>query len=90
MQRWLKVWFASKMKFKHHVKTKTASALRAFTEIVTLASTQKGLSYEAIRQLFQTCVDTISDFGAKCGATDKRDGATSCNKSKTKQCAKYQ
>lgn len=60
VQKWLGI-----LNFKYHVKSKAASALRAFTGISRLASTEQGLSYQAPHQLFQTCVATISDFGAE-------------------------
>lgn len=53
------------MNFKPHVKTKEALALRAFTAISRLASIEEGLSYQALHQLFQTCVATVSDFRAE-------------------------
>lgn len=64
-KRWLGVWFDRKLNFKHHVKTKATSTLGAFTVISRHASTQKGSGYQALRQLFQTCVATINDIGTE-------------------------
>lgn len=63
--RWLGIWFDRKLSFKHHVKTKAASAMRAFLALARLGNTERGLSQTALRQLYQTCVTTISDFGAE-------------------------
>lgn len=63
--RWLGVSVDRKMTFKYHVQTKRLSATRAFMSISRFASCQKRLSLQALTQLFQTCVTTVSDFGAK-------------------------
>lgn len=65
VQRWHGVWLDRNINFKYHVKTKNASALRAVTAIARLASREKGLSYYALRQLFQTCAAPISNFRAE-------------------------
>lgn len=65
VQKFLGIWFDRKMNFKHLVQTKAVSALRAFTAISRLASTERGLSLQALRQPFQSCVATVSDFGAE-------------------------
>lgn len=62
---WLAVWFDRKMDFKHHVQTKATSATRAFMTIACLDSYEKGLSPQALKQLFHNCLATISDFGAE-------------------------
>lgn len=65
VQRWLRICFNRKSSFKHLVRTKAASALKAFTAISRLASTEQGLSYKVLRQLFQTYVSIINNIGAK-------------------------
>lgn len=63
--QWLGVWFDRKLDLKHHVQTKATSALKAFTGIFRLASTEKALSFQALRQDFQIYISTISDFEAE-------------------------
>lgn len=61
--RWLGIWFDRKLTFKIHVEKRTASAIRMFHSISRLASTVRGLSFQAMRKLYIACIASISDFG---------------------------
>src|SRR5690606_6017586 len=63
--RWLGVWLDSKLSFKEHVKTKVAAAQQSLALIRQLANTEKGLSAAGIRQLYQTCVVSVVDYGSE-------------------------
>jgi ribonuclease HI len=63
--RWVGIWFDRKLSFRHHVKLKAASAMRAMGAIQRLANCESGLSPKAVRQLYNSCVIPISDFGAE-------------------------
>ena len=63
--RWLGVLLDRKLKFKNHVNTKLASAGRSLSALSRLSTTEKGLTVQAIRQLYLSCVVPISDFGSE-------------------------
>ena len=65
VQRWLGFWFDRKLSWKHHIQTRTASAMRVFMALSRLANTERGLSQSALRQLYQSCITTVADFGAE-------------------------
>lgn len=54
-----------KMDFKHYVKSKAASPVRALNAIASLASTEKDLASQAVQQVFQSSIATIRDFGTE-------------------------
>ena len=60
--RWLEVWLDSKLSFKKHVKIKISAATRIFYQIIRLFTTEKELSFQAIRQLYITCITFIIDY----------------------------
>ena len=61
--RYLGVWLDSKLSFKAHVEKRTNSAFNALYSLKRLASTQKGLSFKAIRRLYIACIISIADYG---------------------------
>jgi ribonuclease HI len=63
--RWLGIWLDRKLNFNHHVEHKVAAAKRALHSISRLATSEWGLSASAFRQLYLTCITTVSDFGAE-------------------------
>ena len=65
VQRWLGMWLDRKLSWKEHVKRKSTSAMRAFMSISRLANSEKGLSHSALRQLYQSCITTVADFGSE-------------------------
>jgi hypothetical protein len=64
-QRWLELWFNRKLTLKHHMRSKTASAIRVFMALSRLGNTKRGLSQSALRQLYQSCITTVADFAAE-------------------------
>ena len=60
--RWLGIWLDSKLNFKEHVEKKIADAIRVFHQIIRLSNTEKDLSFQAMRQLYITCIISIADF----------------------------
>src|SRR6266542_4639666 len=61
--KWLEIWLDSKLKFKEHVEKKVAQATRIFHQIKRLSNTERGLSFQAIRQLYIACITSITDYG---------------------------
>jgi hypothetical protein len=61
--KWLGMWLDRKLTFKKHTDMKCAAATRAFHSIHRLSNTSKGLSFQAIRQLYISCVKTIRAYG---------------------------
>ena len=64
--RWLGVFLDSKLTFKQHVETKISKEKAAFYLIKRLGNTQRGLSLQALRQLYIACITTIADYGIQC------------------------
>ena len=65
VQRWLGFWLDRKLSWKHHIQTRTASAMRVFMALSRLGNTERGLSQSALQQLYQSCITTVADFGAE-------------------------
>ena len=65
VQRWLGIWLDRKLSWKDHIKRKATSAMRVFMSISRLANSEKGLSQSALRQLYQSCITTVADFGSE-------------------------
>ncbi len=63
--RWLGIHLDSKLNFKSHVERRVNEATRVFHQIARLANTERGLSFQAIRQLYIACTTTIADFGVQ-------------------------
>ena len=45
------------------MEIKIAAAIRIFYQIARLLNTEKGLSFQAIRQLYIACITSVADFG---------------------------
>jgi len=60
--RWLGIFLDSKLMFKQYVEIKISKAKAAFYLIRRLGNTQRGLSLQALRQLYIACVTTIADY----------------------------
>src|SRR5690606_18050470 len=63
--RWLGMWLDPKLQWKEHVRTKYASAERVLHAIRRLSNTERGLPATAMRQLYQSCVVPILDYGVE-------------------------
>ena len=61
--KWLGVYIDSRLTFKEHVTRKTIDASRVFHQIERLSNTERGLSFQAMRQLYIACVSSIADYG---------------------------
>src|SRR5438034_662412 len=61
--KYLEIWLNSKLSFKAHVKRKIASAQKVFTQIERLSNTERGLSFQAMRQLYIACISSVADYG---------------------------
>lgn len=62
--KWLGIWLDSKLSYKKHVSTRINQARGAFFRISRLVNIERGLSPLAIRQLYLSCVTSISDYGS--------------------------
>ena len=54
-----------KLNFKKHVQNRIASANRVLHSINRLQNSEWGLKSNAGRQIYQTCISSISDYGAE-------------------------
>ena len=61
--KWLGIWFDRKLSFKIHVEKRIAAASRMFYSISRLANTERGLSFQAMRQLYIACIASLADYG---------------------------
>ena len=61
--KWLGIWLDSKLTFKHHVEKKTVQALKILNQIERLSNTERGLSFQAMRQLYIACISSVADYG---------------------------
>jgi hypothetical protein len=57
------MWLDRKLTFKMHTEMKCAAATRAFHLIYKLSNISKGLSFQAIRQLYISCIKAIGAYG---------------------------
>src|SRR5205809_2694702 len=60
--RWLGVWLDSKLSFKEHVEIKISTATRIFHQIARLSNTERGLSFQAMKQLYIACITSVADY----------------------------
>ena len=60
--KWLGIWLDSKLTFKQHVEKKTTQALKILNQIERLSNTERGLSFQAMRQLYITCISSVADY----------------------------
>src|SRR5438034_2507625 len=61
--KYLDIWLDSKLSFKAHVEKKIASAQKVLMQIERLSNTEKGLSFQAMRQLYIACISSVADYG---------------------------
>ncbi len=61
--KWLEIQLDSKLNFEEYVGKKVAQATRIFHQIKRLSNTERGLSFQAIRQLYIACITLIADYG---------------------------
>jgi hypothetical protein len=61
--KWLDMWLDRKLTFKKHTEIKCAAATRAFHLIHRLNNISKDLSFQAIRQLYISCMEAIEAYG---------------------------
>src|SRR5213078_4200414 len=61
--KWLGIWLDSKLNFKEHVEKKIASATRILHQASRLSNTERGLSFQAMRQLYIACIVSVADYG---------------------------
>ena len=72
MIKWLGVWIDRKLTFKTHVEKRLASATRVFHSINRLQNSEWGLAPMATRQLYQSCITAISDYGSEIWWNDQK------------------
>ena len=58
--KWLGIHLDSKLLFYEHMRKKIAEATRVFYQIERLSNTERGLSFQAIRQLYIACIIFIT------------------------------
>ncbi len=61
--RWLEVWLNRKLNFKVHVQTKIATVTRTLHSLFRLMNSEWELNVKSGKQLYLTCVTSISDYG---------------------------
>ncbi len=61
--KWLRIWLDSKLNFKEYIEKKIAQATKIFHQIKRLFNIERGLSFQAIRQLYIACIISITDYG---------------------------
>ena len=71
--RWLGIWLDSKLKFKTHIEKKLSQAEAVLNNIIRLSNTERGLSFQAMRQLYMACITSIADFGIQCWWNNQRN-----------------
>ena len=62
--KWLGVWLHYKLSFKTHVEKRLHLAQGALQRLIQLSSKSKGLGFNALRQLYQTCIIPVLDYGS--------------------------
>ncbi len=60
--KWLGVWLDTHFRFKDHVEKRIASAERTLSSIIRLSNTERGLSFQAMRQLYISVITAIADY----------------------------
>lgn len=61
--KWLGIYLDPKLLFHEHVKRKVCEATRVFHQIERLSNTERGLSFQAVRQLYIACITSVADYG---------------------------
>ena len=52
-----------KLIFKQHVEKKITQVLKLLNQIERLSNTERGLSFQAMRQLYIACISSVADYG---------------------------
>src|SRR6266516_7621158 len=60
--KYLEIWLNSKLSFKVYVERKIALAQKVFTQIERLSNTKRELSFQAMKQLYITCISSVADY----------------------------
>ena len=60
--KWLGIWLDLKLTFKQHVEKKTTQALKILNQIERLSNIERGLFFQAMRQLYITCISSVADY----------------------------
>ena len=63
--KWLGIWLNRKLNYKKHVETRISSANRSFFAIQNLMNSEWGLKPTACRQIYLSCIVSISDYGSE-------------------------
>ena len=63
--KWLSIYLDNQLSFKEHIATRASQARLAFYRLGRLANIEKGLSPQAIRQLYLACVTSVADYGSQ-------------------------
>ena len=62
--KWLGIYLDYRLSFKGHIATRVNQARQAFYRLHRLANSERGLSPQAIRQLYLACVTSVADYGS--------------------------
>jgi len=60
--QWLKVWLNRKLNFKVHVQIKIVTVIRTLHSLFKLMNSEWELNVKSEKQLYLTCVTSISDY----------------------------
>ena len=60
--RWLEIYLDRKLDFKTYVEKQINVVTAIYFGLQRLSTTQKGLSFKALRQLYIACVTLVADF----------------------------
>lgn len=71
--RWLGIYFDNNLTFKNHVEIRLQSAEKTLNQIARLSNTERGLSFQAIRQLYIACIASIADYGVPIWWKDQKN-----------------
>ena len=63
--KWLGIYMNRKLNFKKHVQNRITSTKRVLHSIDRLQNSEWGLKSNAKRQIYQTCISSISDYDAE-------------------------
>jgi len=63
--QWLKVWLNRKLNFKVHMQTKIVTVTRMLHSLFRLMNSEWRLNVKSEKQLYLTCITSISDYDVK-------------------------
>ncbi len=64
-RQWLEVWLNLKLNFKVHMQTKIATVTRTLHSLFRLMNSEWKLNVKSEKQLYLTCITSISDYDVK-------------------------